>query len=353
MYAYCNNNPVMYTDPSGRDVWEDIFNWIVRAVVIVFVGLPFFVAKVFQLESTWNLLNGISNMLGGFDWVLPETISFIDRLTNADFDNSPFMQIIRGIERLLPGAEEIGKAVDFFRSLFAEDSWIVKIIDFLRQQIHGQKETDLDRRRKEWQEDHDMRDKFIQLLKVDDRFTKVAWLVLTTDGDRETLLANLFNVVKDEMNLSSSVSIRFFTDNNSDERAYYTHPGSPDGITVPPKTVMINRKFFNDFPLDEIPWASSLMLNTIIHECRHAYQWEAIDGINDHIVSELTLSYWRDNNLPGHYKGRDQGALAYASQPIEYDAFIFSNEYPMVLYNADIEYEGSWKRGVDGKFVRP
>jgi len=127
-----------------------------------------------------------------------------------------------------------------------------------------------------------------------------------------------------------------------------------EGIaTIPAKTIMINRKFFNDDPLDDIPWYSRMMRNTIVHECRHAYQWEAIDGTNNHIVSELTLGYWRENNEYGNYKGREYGALAYASQPVEYDAFIFSDEYPLVLYNAEIEYEGSWKRGADGKFVQP
>ena len=77
-----------------------------------------------------------------------------------------------------------------------------------------------------------------------------------------------------------------------------------------------------------------------------------MDRTNNHIVSELTLSYWRNNMLPGKYKRREDGLLAYASQPIEYDAFYFSGDIPMILINASVEYEGSWAK-VNNQFVRP
>jgi hypothetical protein len=73
---------------------------------------------------------------------------------------------------------------------------------------------------------------------------------------------------------------------------------------------------------------------TVMHEIRHAYQNEAVKNLKRHTVSLETRSWWAWNNMTAHYiDGSSQlSNLAYAAQPIEYDAFAFED--------AAVIYEG-------------
>ena len=56
--------------------------------------------------------------------------------------------------------------------------------------------------------------------------------------------------------------------------------------------------------------------STVFHEIRHAYQSEAREDINKHVVSQTTYNYWADIYL----KTVEDGMEAYMSSPREWDA---------------------------------
>jgi hypothetical protein len=64
-------------------------------------------------------------------------------------------------------------------------------------------------------------------------------------------------------------------------------------------------------------------LDTILHEGRHAYQDQAVDGLIEHEDKD-ELSQWRDNKMPGHYIKYEQNPRRYMDQPIERDARAFA-----------------------------
>ena len=83
------------------------------------------------------------------------------------------------------------------------------------------------------------------------------------------------------------------------------------------------------------------IMQTMIHEMRHAYQHAAINDPDSYQVSPETIAQWKDNFE--HYKSTSNGATypEYVSQPIEWDAKNFAKQYND-LTNANPEYRGSW-----------
>jgi hypothetical protein len=86
-------------------------------------------------------------------------------------------------------------------------------------------------------------------------------------------------------------------------------------------------------------------LRAIVHEVRHCYQHEAVDGIGGHIVSAQTREVWKFNQNGDNYisLAEDGSAdnLAYRAQPTEYDANMFAG----LSGNTDDAlpvYLGSW-----------
>lgn len=68
----------------------------------------------------------------------------------------------------------------------------------------------------------------------------------------------------------------------------------------------------------------ALLLNTILHESKHARQFDAVTGQSDFGYSqELLESWWNNMNNYISYEESDEG---YMKQPIELDAWMFSEE---------------------------
>lgn len=113
---------------------------------------------------------------------------------------------------------------------------------------------------------------------------------------------------------------------NSSRRGYYSHPAS---------TITINENYLETTDLN-----SYMLMRTLIHEMRHAYQHAAIENPEDFLVSEETRKQWEYNFE--HYKssGKD-GYEAYVSQAIEYDAKSFAGQSGD-LNGYTPEYAGSW-----------
>jgi hypothetical protein len=85
------------------------------------------------------------------------------------------------------------------------------------------------------------------------------------------------------------------------------------------------------------------VLRMVIHEVRHAYQYEATSGQGVHLVCEETLNQWRWNFTPGNYDDSTNGYQGYAAQPIEYDAKMFSGGEDE-LEGITPVYGGSWQQ---------
>lgn len=64
------------------------------------------------------------------------------------------------------------------------------------------------------------------------------------------------------------------------------------------------------------------MINTVIHECKHAMQWDAISGRNTHGYSLELIEKWKINTFD--YITPEENDEAYVKQPIEWDASSFA-----------------------------
>lgn len=65
--------------------------------------------------------------------------------------------------------------------------------------------------------------------------------------------------------------------------------------------------------------------DTVVHELRHAVQYDAVHGNNDiWMVDEERRQAWEDNFKPGHYINPDVNARGYFYQPVENDAYTFA-----------------------------
>lgn len=68
-------------------------------------------------------------------------------------------------------------------------------------------------------------------------------------------------------------------------------------------------------------------INTVIHECKHAMQWDAVSGRNTHGYSEQLISVWR-RNYEDYIQPRESDE-GYVKQPVEWDANSFAEDvYP-------------------------
>jgi len=205
--------------------------------------------------------------------------------------------------------------------------------------------SDLELRRREWDADQRMKQECIDLINN----SQNAWDGLGGSNvpGKESFLNSLLVDVKAVLGVSV-VSIYFYTNNNETTVGQYLHQGGYIGSTwVPAKTIALNRRYFN---------STDQMFDvrfSVIHECRHAFQHEAVDGTNNHVVSRETITHWKNNFPPtGYYENPDENDpvqnAKYASQPVELDAFMFTNQFPEALMNAMIWgwelYWGSWQQ---------
>ena len=76
---------------------------------------------------------------------------------------------------------------------------------------------------------------------------------------------------------------------------------------------------------------SQALVTACIHEGRHAYQHQVVDGIIDHDNVE-EIRAWKENMAPGNYISFKENPRAYYNQPVEVDARQFSeNRYQMLV----------------------
>jgi RHS repeat-associated protein len=86
---------------------------------------------------------------------------------------------------------------------------------------------------------------------------------------------------------------------------------------------------------ETLPDRKQLMV-TIIHEARHRYQHECVDGINGHFIDSATKTAWT-NNFNNYISSP---YAAYIQQAVEWDAFNFAKSTGLSSYTP--VYSGSW-----------
>ena len=123
LYVYCNNNPIMHTDPTGEIDWEKIGGWIATFVIIA-IGVALIVSTGVLVSSTLIAANGLAaaTMVGSGVGILASVTGNI--IIQGGFKNinkmNPWSIFISGIIGGIIGAasgatsfafSEMGKAL--------------------------------------------------------------------------------------------------------------------------------------------------------------------------------------------------------------------------------------------------
>lgn len=112
-------------------------------------------------------------------------------------------------------------------------------------------------------------------------------------------------------------------------------PSDEDGITLGyynrgNRLITINAEQFD--PQQKYGDDYRTMVETVLHEGRHAYQHQAVLGEIEHSNPD-ELAAWSENMQPGHYITFERNPRGYYNQPIEKDARNFASEYLNLLEN--------------------
>lgn len=135
------------------------------------------------------------------------------------------------------------------------------------------------------------------------------WIVATTDQRRQYL-----QDFEDYEAIEQGRKARTIVPVNMGNANYCGNydPDSPD-------TIQINEEHLSDDLANQ--GFNYECLDTVLHEGRHAYQDDAINGKIEHNPEETEL--WRMNSTDGIYKTQDQAT--YRFQPLEADANNFAH----------------------------
>ncbi len=204
---------------------------------------------------------------------------------------------------------------------------IKKLLEYLKEVFHwGETTEDPKTITREEERAHDlyMQNEIFSLLE-NKEFSKKTWEKATIE-ERKEILKSFMNRVAAVYGVSVVSTINFFSA-GPNSRGYYTHDN---------RTVSINEEYLSRRDSYQI-------MNTVIHELRHAYQHSAVDDPSSYNVSPETIRIWEHNLKPENYKSTSKGYTyeEYVSQPVEWDAKNFAKQYSD-LTNANPEYVGSW-----------
>lgn len=204
----------------------------------------------------------------------------------------------------------------------SEKSWYEKLISWIKE-VLGIKETELSAERKaEKKHDLYMQSEIFALLDTD-RFSKSAWQSATVT-ERKRIMNEFMTEIALIMGISVCGSISFESFENPNTRGMHTSDDNK---------IHINKDKLNRSD-------SYSLMQTLIHEMRHAYQHAAVENPENFNVSSETIEQWKENFKPGvYYRGEDY--QRYVSQPIEYDAKSFAKQNTD-LFGTKPTYSGSW-----------
>jgi hypothetical protein len=174
--------------------------------------------------------------------------------------------------------------------------------------------------------------------KMDRSFQERVYGLLHTERYNQGTWRNLSVVERKDVlrNLLIDMNSIFGTDVSTDIDFFYEQSGSRGEYASSSNNVKIN-----EFILAKD--SSYQLMQTIIHEMRHAYQHHSVRNEKRVLVSSQTIKAW-ENNF-NNYKSPSYGCTfeEYLSQPVEWDAKNFAKQYhDLMVMGIHPEYEGSW-----------
>nr|WP_325214186.1 hypothetical protein [uncultured Oscillibacter sp.] len=178
-------------------------------------------------------------------------------------------------------------------------------------------------RQQEKEHDLYMQNEIFSLLNTP-AYSKSTWSKASVD-ERKVILKNYLADLAKIYGVSVSSEINFYDGKNS-TRGTYSHSK---------RLVSINENYLTRADSYQI-------MQTVIHEMRHAYQHSAVDDPDSYEVSAETIRQWKENF--SNYRSTGDGKTTYeeyVSQPVEYDAKNFAKQYTD-LSQAKPQYTGSW-----------
>ena len=205
----------------------------------------------------------------------------------------------------------------------SEKTWWDKLVDWIKNLL-GIKEEEPIPTTRQAEKEHDlyMQSEIFSIMETD-RFCKSTW-DNASYNERVNILNEFMSEIALVMGISVAGNVVVESMDKPTTRGYYSHSD--------------NRVYINTDYLSRTD--SYQIMQTMIHEMRHAYQRAAIDNPGQFKVSEETIAQWRENFRPGvYYSGDDYPR--YVSQPVEFDAKNFAKQYSD-LNRANPEYRGSW-----------
>lgn len=247
---------------------------------------------------------------------LEEALRYIvSTYSNSEKHNSTFT-----------GSSLSGKSIvaeeDKYKNIFRRFlDWIKSIFNWTEK---GKEESISITRQQEKTHDLYMQSEIFALLDSP-AYNKTVWNQSTIEQRKDILTKYLAELAL-IYGVTVSPNINFFSGNQS-TRGTYSHSR---------KMVSINENYLTRSDSYQI-------MQTVIHEMRHAYQHAAVEDPGSYKVSAETIKRWKDNFA--NYKSTDDGKTTYSqyvSQPVEYDAKNFAKQYTD-LSGAKPEYKGSWE----------
>ena len=171
-----------------------------------------------------------------------------------------------------------------------------------------------------------MQEQMFNLLETE-KYSKETWNKASLD-QRKEILQDYLHELERIYGVSVEPEIDFFPNGGNTRGAYVDSR----------KLVRINEDYLSRSDSYQI-------MQTMIHEMRHAYQHAAVRDPESYTVSAETIAVWEENLPPENYKSTKRGYTytEYVSQPIEWDAKNMAKQYSDVA-NAKPEYEGSWSK---------
>lgn len=141
------------------------------------------------------------------------------------------------------------------------------------------------------------------------------WVTLSVD-DKVSVLQSVENeMAKRSQRFPCDISAKKI-ESSSNSIVLGSYSPSSKEITLNSEQLDNGSKYGKEF---------AIHLNTILHEGRHAYQDQAVNGIVKYDNNE-ELEKWKDNMKPGHYITYRENPRGYYNQPIERDARTFADE---------------------------
>ena len=247
---------------------------------------------------------------------LEEALRYIvSTYSNSEKHNSTFT-----------GSSLSGKSIvaeeDKYKNIFRRFlDWIKSIFNWTEK---GKEESISITRQQEKTHDLYMQSEIFALLDSP-AYNKTVWNQSTIEQRKDILTKYLAELAL-IYGVTVSPNINFFSGNQS-TRGTYSHSR---------KMVSINENYLTRSDSYQI-------MQTVIHEMRHAYQHAAVEEPDSYEVSAETIKQWKNNFA--NYKSTDDGKTTYSqyvTQPVEYDAKNFAKQYTD-LSGAKPEYKGSWE----------